>query len=123
MDLFLSSSFGPRAEGLMAKNHIVGLSMAIIQNDTVEARAFGMASLDPPKNCTVDTLFDIASSSKSFTAASMGMIVHDSVKYPDIEWDTPLYEIMPDDFVMSEESYTKGVTIDDMLSHRTGMPR
>ncbi|RSL41466.1 hypothetical protein CEP54_015809 [Fusarium duplospermum] len=31
-------------------------------------------------------------------------------------------ELLPDDFVMAEDEYTQGITIDDILGHRTGTP-
>lgn len=122
MDLFTSEQFGQRVEALMAKHHIVGLSAAILQDDTTSSQAFGMASLDPPKPCTTDTLFDLASASKSMTAGAIALLVNDD-KYPDVKYDTPVSSLLPDDFVMSDEAYTKGVTVEDMMSHRTGLPR
>lgn len=71
--------------------------------------------------CTADTLFDCASTSKSFTAACVALLVEDK-EYADVQWRTPLCKILPDDFVLSDPYLTANVTIEDILSHRTGDP-
>ncbi|KAF1364492.1 beta-lactamase/transpeptidase-like protein [Lizonia empirigonia] len=68
-----------------------------------------------------DTLFDCASTSKSFTAACVALLVEDEA-YPDVQWRTPVSKILPDDFVLPDPYLTANVTIEDILSHRTGDP-
>lgn len=121
MDLFHSPSFPHHVEELMKLHHVPGLAIAIVQNQTVSSAGYGNASIDPPKPCTADTLFDIASASKSLTAASVGLLVNDDEKYHDVQYDTAMSSLLPDDFVMSGEGYTEGVTVEDILSHRSGM--
>lgn len=121
MDLLRSPKFSSRVEELMEQHHVPGLAIAIVQNETMASAGFGKASLDPPKPCTADTLFDIASASKSLTAASVGLLVDDD-KYPHIQYGAVMSKLLPEDFVMPGEGYTEGVTVEDMLSHRTGMP-
>ncbi|XWW98693.1 hypothetical protein V2A60_006695 [Cordyceps javanica] len=122
MDYFLSDTFRDRAEALIAKYRVPGLAVAITHRGRVEARAFGLARLDPPVPCTPDTLFDIASASKSMTAASVALLVEDDERYPAVRYDAVVSELLPGDFVMPTEALTKEVTVDDILSHRTGMP-
>lgn len=106
----------------MEKSHIPGIAISVVENGTIESRGYGMASLDPPKPCTPDTLFDIASASKSLTAAAVGMMIADNDKYPKVQYETPMSTLLPGDFVMPGKSH-EGVTVEDVLSHRTGMPR
>ncbi|UPK95635.1 hypothetical protein LCI18_006570 [Fusarium solani-melongenae] len=122
MELFCSPDFALHIKELARRNRAPGLSIAVVQNDRVESAGFGMASIEHDKPCTADTLFDIASSSKSLTAASIGLLVDDNENYPQIQYDSVMSELLPDDFVMAEDEYTKGITIDDILGHRTGMP-
>ncbi|PHH91501.1 hypothetical protein CDD83_230 [Cordyceps sp. RAO-2017] len=105
----------------MQMQHVPGLAIAILQNDTVASTGYGWASIDPPKPCTADTLFDIASASKSLTAASVGLLIHDNVRYPEVRYNATMSSLLPDDFVMAKEEYTKEVTVADVLSHRTGI--
>lgn len=123
MDYLQSPDFSSRVEELMKKNHVPGLAVAILEGERTFSAGYGFASLDPPKPCTADTLFDIASSSKSMTAASVGLLVRDNDRYPDVQYDAILSSLLPGDFVMPGQGYTEGVTVDDILSHRTGMPR
>lgn len=128
MDYFLSDAFQARAEALIAKYRVPGLAIAITHHERIESRAFGLARLkdddgdQPPVPCTPDTLFDIASASKSMTAASVALLVEDNNKHPDVRYDAVVAELLPGDFVMPTEELTREVTVDDILSHRTGMP-
>ncbi|KAK8137200.1 beta-lactamase/transpeptidase-like protein [Apiospora sp. TS-2023a] len=118
-----SSAFNDRIEAMMRSYHVPGLSLAIVHKGKTTSAGWGQASLDPPKACTPDTLFDIASCSKSLTAASVALLVDDDEKYPEVQWDAIMSELLPHDFVMPGVGYTENVTLDDVLSHKTGMPR
>jgi CubicO group peptidase (beta-lactamase class C family) len=48
--------------------------------------------------------------------------VHDDDNYPDLKWTTPVSRILPDDFVLPDPYYTENITVEDILSHRSGMP-
>ncbi|KAI1108902.1 beta-lactamase family protein [Nemania sp. NC0429] len=123
MDYLHSPGFASRVEELMKKNHVPGLAVAILEGERTFSAGYGFASLDPPRPCTSDTLFDIASSSKSMTAASVGLLVRDDERYPEVQYDAIMSSLLPGDFVMPGQGYTEGVTVEDILSHRTGMPR
>jgi CubicO group peptidase (beta-lactamase class C family) len=77
----------------------------------------------PDEKVTPSTLFNCASLSKAFTAAAISLLVDDNENHPTIQWTAPVSSIIPDDFVLSDAQATKDVTVEDMLSHRTGMPR
>ncbi|KAF2033930.1 beta-lactamase/transpeptidase-like protein [Setomelanomma holmii] len=67
-----------------------------------------------------ESLFDCASTSKTFTAAAAALLVDDD-KYPEVQWTTPVSKLLPDDFVLPNPQLTEDVTIEDVLSHRTGI--
>ena len=123
MELFNSAQFNDRVNTLIDEWHVSGLAIAVIENNLVTSKGYGLASISPEKPTTADTLFDIASSSKSLTAASVALLVADNEHYPQIQWDTILSTILPDDFVISGKGYTENITVEDILSHRTGLPR
>lgn len=75
----------------------------------------------PTETCTANTLFDSASTAKTTTAAAIAILVDDE-NYPQVQWTTPVSELLPDDFVLPNEQLTKEVTLEDILSHRTGIP-
>lgn len=121
MDLLQSPAFASHVETLMHAQHVPGLAIDVVQNQAVASAGFGWASLDPPKPCTPDTLFNIASASKSLTAASVGLLAHDNATYPHVHLKTTMSSLLPDDFVMADPEYTRHVTVEDVLSHRTGI--
>jgi CubicO group peptidase (beta-lactamase class C family) len=122
MEFFKSEGFGSHVEELMRQNHVPGISIAIVQDDQVASSAYGFATLDPETACTADSLFDIASTSKSFTAASVALLVDDDEAFPEVQYDAVMSKLLPDDFVMPSPTYTEGVVLDDLLGHTTGMP-
>ncbi|KYG46456.1 hypothetical protein M433DRAFT_173642 [Acidomyces richmondensis BFW] len=121
MDHFNSSYFSCRIEDLMKRHHVPGFSIAITQNGTAASSGYDRTSTDPPQECTPDTLFDIALASKSLAAASVAILIHDEINYPEAKWESAVSSILPDDFVMPTVEYTREVTIEDILCHRSGM--
>jgi CubicO group peptidase (beta-lactamase class C family) len=121
MDLLNTFTFRQHVETLMDTYHLPGLSISICQNDTVNSAGFGVSSRESQKAVTADTLYDIASSSKSLTAASVALLVEDNENFPEVQWKTPLNELLSEDFVMPTPELTKRTTVEDILSHRTGM--
>jgi len=123
MDLFKSDAFSEQVRELMSRHHVPGLAIAIVQDGEVVSTGYGYACLETSAPCTGSTLFDIASSSKSLTAAAVGILVADNDKYPEVQYEATMSSLLPDDFVMPGVGYTEGVTVEDVLSHRTGMAR
>ena len=122
MDTFHSAQFSSHVETLMKQHHVPGLAIAIVQGDEVQAAGYGKASSESSEPCTADSLFDIASCSKSVTAAAVGLLVEDDDRYSEVQWDATMSSLLPDDFVMSDARYTEAVTVEDILSHRSGFP-
>lgn len=117
-----SSVFSARASELISEHKVPGLALALVHHGHVSSTAMGQACLDPPRACRTDSLFDIASASKSLTAASVALLVADNEKHPDVQWHAKMAHLLPGDFVMQEQSYTNDITVEDILSHRTGLP-
>ncbi|KAK6077042.1 Protein flp [Seiridium cupressi] len=108
--------------GVMQRWHIPGLAVAVIQDNETWAKGFGNASL-PATPVTPDTLFFTGSTTKSFTAAAVSLLIDNTSDYSSIQWTTPISSLMPEEFVLSDEWASRHITIEDALSHRTGYPR
>lgn len=121
MDLIHASTFRQHVEALMEQYHLPGMSISISHNGNIMSTAFGIKSRISDEAATSDTLYDIASSSKSLTAAAVALLVEDDENFPEVQWTTPLHELLEDDFSMPTEELTARVTVEDVLSHRTGM--
>ena len=60
---------------------------------------------------------------KAFTAAAVSFLVVDQdEKFEHVKWDTPMSRLIADDFVLHDAVATASVTIEDLLSHRSGLP-
>ena len=84
-------------------------------------QGYGYAVL-PDQNATADTQYLTGSTTKAFTAAAAGLLVHDQ-SYPDIKWTTPIQHFIPNNFALEDDYATAHTTVEDALSHRTGLPR
>ena len=95
------------------------IAVGIVKDgETVLCEAFGYADREAGRLADPDTLYQIGSCSKSFTAAAAALLVDRGL----LDWDKPVIEYLPwlrfqDPFV------TRSATTRDMLCHRTGLPR
>lgn len=107
------------ADSFRILRHHPGLAFGIVKDDKVLfAQGFGYRDLENKIPVTANTLFAIGSSSKAFTA--MGAAI--SVEEGKLEWDKPIINYLPD-FELKDEFATKEMTMVDLLTHRSGLPR
>ena len=93
------------------------ISIGIIKDGrTVMCEGFGNRDTDHP--ATGRTLYQLASCSKAFTSALVAIMV-DQGK---LSWDVPLIQYLPE-VRFYEEYTTSNLTLRDILSHRSGLPR
>jgi len=113
------SDFDQYIQSAMQSWNCPGVAMAVVKGDQVLHRAvFGLRDVENNLPLTEDTRFAMASCTKSFTAMSLALLVDDGK----LEWDKPIIEYMPE-FVLDDPYVTRNMTVRDMLSHRTGLPR
>ena len=99
--------------------HCPGAAVVIVKGDDVLHQAtYGLRDVEEQLPMTIDTRFPLASVTKSFTAMSIALLVDEGK----LNWDTPVREYMPE-FILDDPYATQNVTLRDMLSHRTGLPR
>ena len=103
----------------MAELHVPGAAVGVIRNnEVVFLKGYGVRDLDSKKPVTERTVFATGSITKSFTAAAIAALVDDGK----LEWDRPVREYLPW-FRLDNPHATELITLRDMLSHRSGMPR
>jgi D-alanyl-D-alanine carboxypeptidase len=99
----------------MTKLHIPGVSIALLRNGKVELlKGYGLANVESKQRVTPETMFQIASTTKPFTAMAIMMLAADgklalderAIKY--LPWLPPIY---PE------------VTVRQLLSHTSGVNR
>lgn len=98
---------------------VPGVAVAIVHNDSVVyARGFGVRELGKPGVVDANTIFAIASTTKAFTAALVGTLVDERK----VRWDDPVTVHYPG-FRLADPYITYEITLRDILSHRSGLPR
>ena len=103
----------------MAEWKVPGMAVAVIKDGKVIlSEGFGLRDLKNNLKVTPQTVFAIGSSSKAFTATTMGILVDDGK----VEWDKPVREYLPT-FKLWDDFATEKMTPRDLLCHRSGLPR
>jgi CubicO group peptidase (beta-lactamase class C family) len=98
---------------------IPGLAIAVVRNDSVVvARGYGVRDLATRTPVDAQTLFEIASTSKAFTATAVGVLVDEGK----VQWDAPVITYLPE-FRLANSYLTREVTVRDLLTQRTGLPK
>lgn len=96
---------------------LVGLAVGIIRNNKpFYTKCFGVRNLQTHESIDNRSLFHCASISKTFVATGLFLLKEKGL----IELDQPVTEYLPY-FKLDDERYKK-VTIQQMLSHTSGMP-
>lgn len=103
------------AEALEGLN-VPGAAVAVVQDgQIVFAEGFGTTG-DGPVNA--DTVFLIASLSKSMTTLAMAQAVDAGV----FAWDTPVIELLPT-FAVADPDITQTITMENLVCACSGVPR
>jgi CubicO group peptidase (beta-lactamase class C family) len=96
---------------------VPGIAIAVVKDGkVVAAQGFGVRKLGEPAKVDDKTLFEIASNSKAFTAATLAMLVDEGK----LSWDDPVTKHLPD-FQMYDAYVTHEMTVRDLLTHRSGL--
>ncbi|KAE9363902.1 putative penicillin-binding protein [Stipitochalara longipes BDJ] len=114
--------FDKKVEWALEHFSIPGLAVAVSHGELF-SKGYGVSDILTSQLMTEHTLFFTGSTTKAFTAAAISLLVDDSINFPKIHWDTLVHTILPTDFVLSDSWATSQMTIVDILSHRTGLPR
>ncbi|MGH8181731.1 MAG: serine hydrolase [Steroidobacteraceae bacterium] len=100
----------------MTQWKVPGLAVAVVKDGhVVVVRGYGVRELGKPGRVDADTLFDIASNTKAFTAAALGTLVSAGK----LQWDDPVVKYVPG-FRLDSPYVTAAITLRDLLSHRSG---
>lgn len=96
-----------------------GFAVAVVEKDkVVYAKGFGYKDYETKAPVTVNTQFAIGSCTKAFTAAILGILKQKGK----IDFNNPVHDYLPE-MKFSNDDLTYHVTVKDMMTHRTGIPR
>ncbi|MFL5497728.1 MAG: serine hydrolase domain-containing protein [Gemmatimonadaceae bacterium] len=101
-------------EGEMSKQHIPGLSLAVVQDGkVVKSKAYGLANMELNVRATPGTVYQIQSITKSFVACGIMLLVEDGKIGLDDKITKYLSEL---------PQAWSDVTVRQMLTHTSGIP-
>jgi len=106
-------------DSLLIDWNVPGFALGIVYKDQlIYAKGYGYRDLEKKLSVDAKTIFPIASNTKLFTATAAAMLAEEGK----LSLDKPVRTYMPSLNFNNDELNTK-VTLRDMLSHRTGLPR
>lgn len=96
---------------------VPGIAVAVVKDGkVVHSKGYGVRSLKTGAKVDENTLFGIASNSKAFTAAALGILMDEGK----LTWDDKVIDYIPE-FRMYNSYVTEEFTIRDLLTHRSGL--
>jgi CubicO group peptidase (beta-lactamase class C family) len=96
---------------------VPGIAVGIVKDgELIHAKGYGVRSLKNNLPVNENTLFGIASNSKAFTAAAIGILIDEGK----LNWDDKVTNHIPN-FKMYDPYVTENFTIRDLLTHRSGL--
>jgi CubicO group peptidase (beta-lactamase class C family) len=99
--------------------NVPGVAIAVVRDgEVVLSRGYGVRSPTAGAPMTKDTLFPIASVTKAFVSFGAGLLVDEGK----MSFDAPVVTYLPG-LALRDPAVTQGLTLGDMLSHRSGLPR
>jgi CubicO group peptidase (beta-lactamase class C family) len=105
-------------EQAMTEWQVPALAIAVVhERRPILLKAYGSRDLEADLPATTDTQFGLCSITKSVTATAAAILVEDGC----LDWDRPVRDYMPDFQLLDPAA--AGVTLRDMLTHRSGLPR
>jgi CubicO group peptidase (beta-lactamase class C family) len=94
-----------------------GVAVGVVKDgQVVMAKGYGVRQAGGTDPVNAETVFQIGSNTKAFTAAALAILVDEGK----IRWDDKVIDHLPD-FRMSDPYVTREFTIRDLLSHRSGL--
>src|SRR5674476_1079001 len=110
--------FDVQAEDIFTRSQVPGAAVAVVAGDgAVYVRCFGIREVGKPEKVDKDTVFQLASISKSFTTTMLAALVSER----EIGWDDPLEKYWPG-FALWDPWVSRHVTFRDLTAHRSGLP-
>ena len=99
----------------MARLRVPGLAVAVLHEGQVYADGFGVTNIDHPLPVGAETLFQIGSTSKTFTATALMQLVEEG----QVDLEAPLRRYLPE-FALQSESDAERLTVRHLVTHHGG---
>ena len=104
-------------EKVLKEFDIPGIAVAVVKDGKViHMKGYGVRSVATGEKTDENTLFAIASNTKAFTVAALGILIDEGK----LTWDTRVIDIIPE-FRLYNPYVTEDFRIRDLLTHRSGL--
>ena len=111
----------PEVETLFASLDVAGLAVAVVRDEEVVSRGFGVRNVGTGASVTPETMFHLASVSKPFVAtAIVSLATARDTAEPVLDLDAPISAWVPE-FTLADGRAGE-VTVRGLLSHSSGLP-
>ena len=119
--IFAQPITSPQIDALVERTlktfHVPGIAVAIVKDGKIiHEKGYGVRSLNTKEKVNAHTTFGIASNSKAFTVAALGILVDEGK----IKWNDRVTDYIPE-FKLYAPYVTEDFTIRDLLTHRSGL--
>lgn len=105
-------------ENVMTRSGVPGMAVAVIRDGQVVFRqGFGRRDIRKPDPVTPETVFQVASLSKSISATVTAIAVSNGL----LSWDDPVKAYLPG-YRLSDTFVSEHATVGDFFAHRSGLP-
>src|SRR5256886_9267320 len=99
----------------MAEHHIPGVAFGVLKNGQITARGVGVTNVDDPQPVTPETVFPIASISKTVAATALMT----RVRQGRVDLKSPVRRYLPE-FRVQDEIVSREVMLWHLLTHTPG---
>src|SRR6266480_5801273 len=97
---------------------VPGAAVAVVRDGKVAlVKGYGVRDVTKPGGVDENTIFQLASVTKTLTAAAAATVVDEGK----LDWDKPIFNYLPE-FVGYDPYMTRWLTERDLLAQRTGWP-
>ena len=104
-------------ERTMKTFQVPGIAVAIVKDGkVVHSKGYGISSIKSGEKVDENTLFGIASNSKAFCTATLGILVDEKK----LGWNDKVINYIPE-FRLYNPYVTEDFTIKDLITHRSGL--
>ncbi|WP_158408976.1 serine hydrolase [Endomicrobium proavitum] len=112
------AEFDAYAQRLQKEWNIPGMAVCVVIDGKITyKKSFGVKKVDTSDTVDEETVFQIGSCTKAFSAALVAKLADEGY----LKWDDPVIKYLPD-FALYDDSTTVNITVEDLLSQNSGLP-
>src|SRR5690606_4998607 len=105
-----------RLDEACVRHGVVGASLAVLHDGVIQTAASGVLNVDTGVDVTPDSVFQIGSIGKVFTATLLMQLVDEGA----VGLDAPVRRYLPD-FAIADEAASAQITVRHLLAHTSGI--